>query len=131
MLSGLVHGHTLAGAMAGVDPNVSHKAGDRATYHLVRTAPMHDATAVDGSCDVTLQVITARGELRRLVVDGQEQVLDRGWSLDYEVPAGESRTWELAIVHPVTKKLEPRRRWFTCRKQHGPRNYWEVERWAR
>ncbi len=113
----LAHTPTLVGAMHGVDPTARLQVGSPATSHMIRTLPMYDAKAVDEQCHVTLFVVIARGETRRLNVDGVWQNLDWSWSFDETLPEGSRKEWEMWIVHPVTHESEYYRKSFHCRRQ--------------
>ena len=96
----------------GTDAPSSPRNDAPAPGSIVRTAPWFDGYAKDGECGVTL--IVATPGLRRLVVDGVEQNVDHGWSLGYRVLPGKT-TWEVWIIHPVTRNYEYDKVWFNCK----------------
>lgn len=98
--------------------------------NITRTVPWRSARAVE-SCPVRLFVNIGGGGLRRLRVDGEEQLMDYGWGLGYTVRAGEERTFEVEIIHPVTRETERREVYFRCKKDIGrpaAANHWESRR---
>jgi hypothetical protein len=83
---------------------------------------MFDAKAdEDKGCDVTFFAVVRGVEPSRLQVDGVEQLLDTGWSFDYRVPAGQTKTVTFAFLRPVGGALVTvQEEWFRCNPSYVP-----------
>jgi hypothetical protein len=101
----------MAPVWAGVDPTAS-MSGELSPAPIVRVGPGFEKRG--GSCSVRLVIVVPRGELRRLQVDGEEQLLDWSWSFPALVKENEERTWEVAVIHPVTREERRHSPYFLC-----------------
>lgn len=92
----------------GVDPTAHSDLGrrDSVEYHLASSVPWVAVAAPDSygreRCLVTLTAWATLGRRMRLVLDGEEQVLDSSWSLDRELePTGKVTVFEAAFLNPI------------------------------
>jgi hypothetical protein len=131
--SAIAHGHTVVGSIKGVDPNVEHKYSKSVREFRVWTAPRWDGVAdKNKGCDVRYFALATGVTSVRLIAENQEQILDRSWTFDYRVDAGESMTAEFWFVDPISREtLAYRKVKFNCHRSGRPNNYWEQQRNAR
>jgi len=93
---------------SGVDPSAHTDHGKRSSveYYLTTSVPWMAVAAPDSygreRCLVTLTAWATLGRRMRLVLDGEEQMLDSSWSIDRELkPTGKAAVFEAAFLDPL------------------------------